>query len=108
MSLSRMRWEVFSRDGYRCMECLLAPPDVALVIDHILPRHFGGPTLHFNLQTLCEECNNRKSDTLIFDEFPLYGDKLERHEWFQRKWEEYAELREAELAVLVNRELEGV
>ena len=62
--LAKMRWEVFARDGYRCMECLLAPPDVALELDHIIPLAAGGSHTYDNVACAHRACNLEKGDAL--------------------------------------------
>lgn len=57
---SRLRYEVFSRDGFTCRYCGRKPPEVKLNADHIQPVALGGPTTKQNLATSCEECNAGK------------------------------------------------
>ena len=54
-----LRWMVFARDGYRCLEC---GSPVDLTIDHIQPVSWGGSNDPSNLQTLCRGCNSVKGD----------------------------------------------
>ncbi len=54
-----LRWEVWSRDDFRCRSC---GSRLFLVIDHIKPERHGGRTVSDNLQTLCQSCNSRKRD----------------------------------------------
>lgn len=56
----RVRFEVFERDGYRCVYC-----DVECEsphADHIIPRSRGGPSTLDNLATACPACNKSKKD----------------------------------------------
>ncbi len=46
---------------HRCFCCRCTEP---LHIDHILPRSKGGNAAFRNLQPLCEDCGNKKSDQL--------------------------------------------
>lgn len=78
-----LRAQVFRRDGFRCTRCgaccaeqtegydggraLKTSTTVCngkfkdiLVVDHVVPRRFGGSNDLSNLQTLCETCNKRK------------------------------------------------
>jgi 5-methylcytosine-specific restriction endonuclease McrA len=48
---------VLRRDRYRCRHCGSRRD---LVIDHIVPWSWGGPTVVSNLQVLCRRCNNSK------------------------------------------------
>jgi hypothetical protein len=52
-----IRFEVFQRDGYKCLHC---GTDENLSLDHIHPYSLGGTDAIKNLQTLCRPCNSRK------------------------------------------------
>ena len=54
------RIRVFQRDGYRCVYCGRADPDVELSVDHVEPRMRGGDNSAGNLVTACLECNRQK------------------------------------------------
>jgi hypothetical protein len=56
-----VRRTVFERDGGKCVEC---GSNFDLQYDHILPVVHGGATTVENLQLLCADCNQRKSDSL--------------------------------------------
>lgn len=56
-----IRRTVFERDGGKCVEC---ESSFDLQYDHILPVSLGGATTVENLQLLCADCNQRKSDSL--------------------------------------------
>jgi 5-methylcytosine-specific restriction endonuclease McrA len=61
----RLRFNVLQRDGFRCTACGASPattPGVLLRIDHVIPWSKGGETILTNLQTLCENCNQGKSN----------------------------------------------
>ncbi len=58
----RTRFLVFQRDSYTC--CICKEKGVKLVVDHIFPISRGGTSTMTNLQTLCEPCNQGKSNTL--------------------------------------------
>ena len=61
----RLRFQVFSRDKYKCCACGASPAKdsfVELHIDHIIPWSNGGETVIDNLQTLCSRCNLGKSN----------------------------------------------
>lgn len=61
--LPALRWQVFQRDGWKCVACGRQSHDgVLLHVDHILPRSKGGKDALDNLQTLCGECNLGKSN----------------------------------------------
>ena len=52
------RREVFQRDQERCQYCGRRGGD--LTLDHVLPKHRGGPHVWENLVTACRECNHKK------------------------------------------------
>ncbi len=61
----RLRFIVMRRDSFKCRACGRSPArgdQVTLVVDHVFPWSRGGETVLDNLQTLCEPCNNGKSD----------------------------------------------
>ena len=59
---SRLRHEVFKRDGYKCVECGKTNNETTLHADHIIPVTQGGKDELDNLQTLCQACNLAKSN----------------------------------------------
>ena len=57
----RLRFEIFKRDGFRCIHCGATPQTVALlVVDHVNPVKLGGETEAHNLVTACVPCNSGK------------------------------------------------
>ncbi|MFM7192274.1 MAG: HNH endonuclease [Microcystaceae cyanobacterium] len=52
---------VLQRDRHRCQSCGKGPETTTLHIDHIIPLAEGGSNDLSNLQTLCANCNRRKS-----------------------------------------------
>ena len=50
----------------RCFRCGRTPEDdgIKLVVDHRIPRNWGGKTEDQNLQPLCVQCNHDKQDRL--------------------------------------------
>ncbi len=63
---ARLRYQVLSRDHFRCRLCGRSPatdPSVKLQVDHKQPWSAGGETVKDNLQTLCETCNAGKSNS---------------------------------------------
>ena len=52
------RREVFVRDQERCQYCGRRGGD--LTLDHVMPKHRGGPHVWENLVTACRACNHRK------------------------------------------------
>jgi len=57
------RREVFIRDGYTCQYCGHQASD--LTLDHVVPRHRGGPHTWDNLVTACKACNHKKGGKLL-------------------------------------------
>ena len=58
-----MKEKIFRRDGYRCRMCGASKDNgIELTIDHIKPLADGGTNDIDNLQTLCKECNENKSN----------------------------------------------
>jgi hypothetical protein len=61
----RQRFNIFKRDRFTCQYCGRTPPDVILVIDHILPVAAGGGEEETNKITACEACNQGKAAGLL-------------------------------------------
>jgi hypothetical protein len=57
---ARLRFRILARDGHACVYCGARPPDVRLVIDHVIPRMFGGTDHPSNLAAACDLCNAGK------------------------------------------------
>jgi 5-methylcytosine-specific restriction endonuclease McrA len=56
------RREVFARDHHTCQYCGKTTHD--LTLDHVVPRHRGGPHTWDNLVAACKACNHRKGGKL--------------------------------------------
>ena len=63
--INDLRFYVLERDKFTCQYCGSKAPDVALEIDHILPRAKGGGDNEENLTTACYKCNRGKRDIII-------------------------------------------
>jgi len=64
----KMRFEVFKRDGFRCVYCGKGREDnVKLELDHVIPASKGGPYSFENLVTCCFECNRGKASTSLLE-----------------------------------------
>lgn len=63
----KLRFEIFKRDNFQCQYCGRTSRNdkCKLVIDHIVPKKWGGTTEKSNLITACEECNLGKKDILL-------------------------------------------
>lgn len=53
------RRDVFLRDKFKCQYC--GQPTRDLTLDHVLPRHRGGPHDWENVVAACKPCNHRKA-----------------------------------------------
>lgn len=58
---TRTRFEIFKRDGFKCLYCGATPVDGALHVDHVRPVAEGGTNDPANLVTSCAPCNGGKS-----------------------------------------------
>lgn len=65
---SKLRFEVFKRDSFRCQYCGKAAPDVLLHVDHIKPVASGGLDELLNLVTACVDCNLGKGARHLDDD----------------------------------------
>ncbi len=62
----KVRFEVMQRDGFSCRLCGRGQVEgVKLQLDHRIPISRGGTNDLSNLQTLCEDCNQGKSNRLL-------------------------------------------
>lgn len=62
----RLYFRVLRRDRFTCCACGASPatdPGTRLQVDHVIPWSNGGATTEENLQTLCEKCNQGKSNS---------------------------------------------
>lgn len=57
----KIRFEVFKRDGFKCVYCGNTPPNVLLEVDHVIPVSKGGTNQIDNLVCSCYDCNRGKS-----------------------------------------------
>jgi len=57
-----VRYDVLKRARYRCELCGASAEDIALHVDHIIPRNKGGLDDLSNFQALCVTCNTNKRD----------------------------------------------
>lgn len=57
----KLRWDVFKRDGFKCLKC---GTHIDLHCDHIYPESLGGKLHISNLQTLCAKCNKSKGNRI--------------------------------------------
>jgi len=68
---SKVRFEVFKRDGFTCQYCGRRTPVVVLELDRVIPVSKGGTDEMENLVTSCYECNRGKGASLLDDRAPV-------------------------------------
>ena len=83
-----MRFEVFKRDGFRCVYCGVsaAEPGVVLHADHQHPVKTGGENHVLNLVTSCSDCNLGKGATPLGNN-TLIASQVEQMEKLQERRE---------------------
>ena len=81
----KVRFEVFKRDGFKCMYCGATAPNVLLHVDHISPVSKGGKNNLLNLITSCFDCNSGKSDRLLSDESMLAKQRQQVEDLSERR-----------------------
>lgn len=59
------RREILRRDNYTCQYC--GKKSMDLTIDHVMPRHLGGPHIWTNVVAACPSCNHRKGGRTLED-----------------------------------------
>ena len=59
------RREILRRDNYTCQYC--GKHSMDLTIDHVIPRHMGGPHAWTNVVAACPSCNHRKGGRMLED-----------------------------------------
>lgn len=64
----RVRFQIFQRDGFRCVYCGATARTSQLHIDHVVPVSKGGTDQPSNLATACADCNLGKADLSTEDE----------------------------------------
>lgn len=62
---SRVRLEIFERDGWRCRYCGASPREAPLTIDHVVALANGGSNHPGNLVTACLRCNVGKGTRAV-------------------------------------------
>jgi 5-methylcytosine-specific restriction endonuclease McrA len=67
------RREILRRDNYTCQYCGKHTTD--LTIDHIIPRHSGGPHMWTNVVAACASCNHHKGGRTL-EESGMHLSKL--------------------------------
>lgn len=58
----KIRKQVMVRDDHQCQECLRQGIYTkADEVDHIIPKHLGGPDSYDNLEAICKPCHAEKT-----------------------------------------------
>lgn len=91
----RLRFEVFKRDGFTCRYCGAQPPEVVLVVDHVVPVAEGGLSTLDNLITACEPCNQGKAAKRVTEAAP----RIDADERYLEAQQEIAEMRRYQQAL---------
>lgn len=81
MITAKKRFEIFKRDGFRCVYCGKTWKDVTLEVDHIVAKTDWGSDEFDNLVTCCRECNMWKWKT-----------SLEQKDWYKYVINKYVRL----------------
>ena len=63
----RLRFEIFKRDGFRCVYCGVTPQQKVLRVDHVEAVASGGASTADNLVTACFDCNAGKAAVPLDD-----------------------------------------
>lgn len=81
----KVRFEVFKRDGFKCMYCGAEAPKAVLHVDHINPVAKGGSNEILNLVTSCMDCNAGKSDRTLSDDSAVMKQRRQLDELHERR-----------------------
>lgn len=68
----RLRFEIFKRDGFKCLYCGATPVQKVLRVDHVIAVAAGGTDDPENLVTSCFDCNAGKA-AVPLDHLALKG-----------------------------------
>ncbi|PPC95218.1 MAG: HNH endonuclease [Methylotenera sp.] len=82
---SKIRFEVFKRDSFKCQYCGSSAPDVILHVDHIHPVSKGGDNDITNLITSCFDCNMGKKHRLLTDNAVIAKQKVQLDELNEKR-----------------------
>jgi len=54
--------QIWHRDGFQCLYCGKAVPEVQVTVDHFQPLELGGQDNPENYATCCRQCNKKKGN----------------------------------------------
>lgn len=95
-----VRFEIFKRDGFRCVYCGSNPIQAALRVDHVVPVSEGGTNSPTNLVAACFDCNSGKSAKRLENAKFIIKDPKEVREHAAQVLDYLASQREVEAAQL--------
>jgi len=81
----KTRFEVFKRDGFKCMYCGAEAPKAVLHVDHVNPVAKGGGNDMLNIITACEGCNSGKSDRVLSDDSAVAKQRAQLDDLHERR-----------------------
>lgn len=96
-----VRFEVFQRDGFRCIYCGASKEETKLVVDHVIPVRDGGTNDIGNLATACQPCNAGKSARSVVS--PVEGEVVGRERmrlaetWLRHLGSAFVNIKQAEV-----------
>jgi len=108
----KLRFEVFKRDGFKCVYCGRSAPEVILHIDHVKPVAKGGKNTLVNLVCSCFDCNIGKgarelSDDSLISKQKKQADKIkarqEQLEMMVKWYDSLEKIQTTEMEVLVKK-----
>lgn len=62
---AQIRFNVFKRDGFKCVYCGMPGTHCILEVDHVVPVAEGGTNDLSNLAACCADCNSGKGSSVI-------------------------------------------
>ena len=81
---AKVRWDVFTRDSFKCVYCGASSKEATLVVDHGDPFSKGGEDGMDNFVTACRSCNAGKGATVILPKAAWIDDEQPDHSVFRR------------------------
>jgi hypothetical protein len=91
----RLRFSIFSRDGFACRYCGAKSDSVQLVVDHVTPVCQGGGNEPENLITACQPCNAGKSGQTPTQAAPTERDRLRLSQELREQEEAFEKMQTA-------------
>lgn len=83
---TQRRFSLLQRDAFTCLFCTSRPGNDRLHIDHFIPFSRGGSDHDNNLGTVCDRCNNGKSNRIAIPLSICAGDR-DRNGWITwKRW----------------------